>query len=229
MNNVPVITVDGPSGTGKGLLCGYLAGLLGWHWLDSGALYRVVAHLALTRGIALDDEEAVADIAAGLNVCFEQGRDESRVIVDGHHDVSRDIRTETCGNAASQAAAHPAVRAALLAKQRGFRRAPGLVADGRDMGTVVFPDAPLKLFLTASPEVRAHRRYKQLKEKGNSVNLPRLSAEIEERDARDAGRSISPLKPAPDAIVIDTSALKAEEVCARAAAEIKRAFGLPAR
>ena len=227
MAEVPVVTIDGPSGTGKGVLCGYLADWQGWHWLDSGALYRVVAHVALTRGVALDNGVALADIAASLNVSFQQGLEESRVILDGKLDISGAIRTETCGNAASQAAAHKAVRQALLERQHRFRQAPGLVADGRDMGTVVFPDARLKIFLTASPEVRAGRRYKQLKDKGNSVNLARLSAEIKERDARDAGRSISPLIPAADAIVIDTSELNIDEVCSRVAAEIKKVFRLP--
>ncbi|MBF8268865.1 MAG: Cytidylate kinase [Gammaproteobacteria bacterium] len=227
MPEIPVITIDGPSGTGKGVLCGYLADRLGWHRLDSGALYRVVAHVALSRGVALENDAELAQIASSLDVSFKQGRGESRVILDGNQDVSGAIRTETCGNTASQAAAHKAVRQALLQLQRQFRQMPGLVADGRDMGTVVFPDAGLKIFLTASPEVRADRRYKQLKDKGNSVNLARLSAEIKERDARDAGRSISPLIPAPDAIVIDTSELNIDEVCSRVAAEVEKVFRLP--
>ena len=221
------MTIDGPSGTGKGVLCGWLADRLGWHRLDSGALYRVVAHVALSRGVTLDKADELAKIAAGLVVSFKQDKGESRVILDDTLDITGAIRTETCGNAASQAAAHKAVRQALLERQRRFRQAPGLVADGRDMGTVVFPDARLKIFLTASAVVRADRRYKQLKEKGNSVNLARLSAKIEERDARDAGRSISPLMPAPDAIVIDTSKLNIDEVCGRAAAEVKNVYRVP--
>jgi len=227
MTDIPVLTVDGPSGTGKGALCGYLASRLGWHWLDSGALYRSIGYLATTRGVELDHDAELAAIAATLRVSFEPGNGgEQRVLLDGTLDITDAIRSETCGNAASRAAAHRAVRQVLLEQQRRFRRPPGLVADGRDMGTVVFPDAPLKIFLTASPEVRAGRRYKQLKDKGNSVNLPRLSAEIEERDARDAGRSVSPLIPAPDAIVIDTSALDIEQVCERVAAEVKKIFRL---
>ena len=227
MSEIPVVTIDGPSGTGKGVLGGYLANWLGWHSLDSGALYRVVAHVALTRGVSLDNTVELAEIAAHLDVRFEHREGQNRVILGGKDDISDAIRTETCGNAASQAAAHKAVRQALLEQQRRFRRMPGLVADGRDMGTVVFPDARLKIFLTASPEIRAGRRYKQLKDKGNSVNLARLSAEIKERDARDAQRSISPLLPAPDAIVIDTTDLNIDEVYGRVAAEVKNFFRLP--
>jgi cytidylate kinase len=226
MAEIPVVTVDGPGGTGKGVLCGHLAHWLGWHLLDSGALYRVVAYQAQQQHVALDDAEALARVAGSLDVRFEAGPGGIRVNLAGSGDISAAIRTESCGNAASQAAAHAAVRRSLLETQRCFRQPPGLIADGRDMGTVVFPDARLKIFLTASPEVRAARRYKQLKEKGNSVNLARLSADIEERDARDAGRSISPMMPAPDAIVIDTSELNAEAVCARVVVEVKKVFRL---
>ena len=227
MPDIPVVTVDGPSGTGKGTVAGFLAGWLGWHLLDSGALYRVVAHVALSRGTDLDNELELAEIASSLDVNFTRKDREIAVKLGGNVDISAAIRTETCGNAASRVAALPAVRQALLQRQRQFRQEPGLIADGRDMGTVIFPDARLKIFLTASPEERAQRRYKQLKDKGNSVNLARLSAEIQERDARDEGRDISPLIPAPDAIVIDTSELNADEVCTVVAGEVKKIFQLP--
>lgn len=224
MSDVPVITVDGPSGTGKGTICGYLATWLGWHLLDSGTLYRVVAHAASSHDITLDDEAGLAELAANLDVEFKQVDREITVILDGNNDITGAIRTETCGNAASRVAALKKVRQALLGRQRQFRRAPGLVADGRDMGTVIFPDAQLKIFLTASPEERAQRRYKQLKDKGNSVNLQRLSVEIRERDTRDEGRNVSPLIPAPDALVIDTSELNAGEVCLLVAREVQKKF-----
>ena len=227
MPDIPVVTVDGPSGTGKGTVAGFLAGWLGWHLLDSGALYRVVAHVALSRGTDLDNELELAEIASSLDVNFTRKDREIAVKLGGNVDISAAIRTETCGNAASRVAALPAVRQALLQRQRQFRQEPGLIADGRDMGTVIFPDARLKIFLTASPEERAQRRYKQLKDKGNSVNLARLSAEIQERDARDEGRDISPLIAAPDAIVIDTSELNADEVCTVVAGEVKKIFNLP--
>lgn len=227
MTDIPVVTVDGPSGTGKGTVAGYLAGRLGWHLLDSGALYRVVAHVARNRGTALDNEPELAEIASSLDVSFTREGREIAVILGGNCDISATIRTESCGNAASRVAALQGVRQALLQRQRQFRQLPGLVADGRDMGTVIFPDARLKIFLTASPEERARRRYKQLKDKGNSVNLARLSAEIQERDARDEGRDISPLIPAPDAIVIDTSELNVDEVCTVVAGEAKKIFKLP--
>ena len=225
MHEIPVVTIDGPSGTGKGTICGYLARWLGWHLLDSGALYRVVAYVAQTTQVGLDDAEGLARIAASLDVSFHVENDEIRAFLEnGRRDITPAIRTETCGNAASRVAACKPVREALLARQREFRQLPGLIADGRDMGTVIFPDAPLKIYLTADPEVRAMRRYKQLNEKGISVNLPRLSAEIRERDARDAGRDISPLKPAPDAIVIDTTQLDIDAVCQRVAGEIRKKF-----
>lgn len=218
-NAVPVLTIDGPSGSGKGTVSRILAGRLGWRLLDSGALYRLVALAAERHGVALDDEAALAALAAGLDVDFVvQGDDPTadRVLLEGR-DVGQALRTETCGNAASRLAVLPAVRAALLGRQRAFRLLPGLVADGRDMGSVVFPDAKPKIFLTASPQCRAERRYKQLIEKGLITNqsgatMPDLVAEIAERDARDSARSASPLRPAADAVVLDTSGLTIEAV-----------------
>lgn len=213
----PVVTVDGPGGTGKGTLCQSLAKHLGWHLLDSGALYRVVALDALQHEVALDDEQAVTALAARLDLRFEPPETDGEPIVPvlSGRDVGYAIRTEACGNAASRVAALPAVRAALLQRQRDFRRPPGLVADGRDMGTVVFPDAALKVFLTASPEARAERRYKQLKDKGMDGTLAGLLSEIAERDARDSQRAVSPLKPAPDAELIDTTQLGIDAVLHR--------------
>jgi cytidylate kinase len=208
---IPVVTVDGPSGTGKGTLCAWLAGLLGWHLLDSGALYRLVALRARDLGLALDDESPVADVAAHLPVAFEVVAGEFRPLLDGQ-DVSDRIRTEDAGTDASLVAALPAVRDALLTRQRDFREAPGLIADGRDMGTVIFPDATLKLFLTASPAVRAERRYKQLSDKGMGVNLSALLEDIRRRDQRDQQRATAPLQPAADAIILDTTSLGIAEV-----------------
>ena len=213
-NAVPVIAVDGPSGTGKGTLSLRIAQSLGWHFLDSGALYRVLAHYATLSGVPLDDEPAVARLARALPVAFAAGDGEPRVLLDGR-DVTAAIRTEEGGAAASVVAALPAVRAALLDRQRAFRAAPGLVADGRDMGTVVFPDAAFKLFLTASPEARAERRYKQLKGKGIDVNLAALLEDIRRRDQRDEQREVAPLQPAPDAEILDTTTLGIPEVEAR--------------
>jgi len=213
---IPVVTVDGPSGVGKGTISLLLTERLGWRFLDSGALYRLVALAAIRRGVALEAEQEVARLALELAVEFvPRGRDEPAILLDGQ-EVTSEIRTETAGGNASRVAAHPAVRAALLERQRAFRRPPGLVADGRDMGTVVFPDAPVKLFLTASAEIRARRRYNQLKDKGLDVSLFDLLTEIEGRDARDRGRSSSPLRPAEDAVVIDTSDLSIDEVFAKA-------------
>ncbi len=208
MNTIPVITVDGPSGTGKGTICSHLANWLDWNFLDSGALYRILAVAAAKHQLALDNEVDITLMAEALDVVFQRplsGNDVS-VVYEGD-DISQKIRTEECGNSASQIAVLPKVRSALLERQRQFRQAPGLVADGRDMGTVVFTDAPLKIYLIASAEERAKRRYKQLKQKGFSVNLPRLTADIAERDTRDSQRSTSPLKPADDAIVIDTTSM----------------------
>lgn len=207
----PVITVDGPSGTGKGTLCLQLAAQLGWHFLDSGVLYRLVGFLASKRGLALDDAAGITPLAAGLPVEFRPRADELEILLEGE-DVTEAVRNELIGDAASRVAAIPAVRDALLARQRAMRAAPGLVADGRDMGTVVFPDAPLKIFLTASAETRAERRYKQLKGKGNDVSLPALLEDIRARDERDATRAVAPLVPAPDAEILDTTLLGIAEV-----------------
>ncbi|MEQ8231041.1 MAG: (d)CMP kinase [Gammaproteobacteria bacterium] len=201
---VPVITIDGPSGTGKGTIARLLTAWLGWHLLDSGALYRLAGLAAEKHGLDLDDATAVAALARDLDIAFIEADGATRVRLAGR-DVSDTIRSEACGALASRVAAHPAVREALLARQRDFRRAPGLVADGRDMGTVVFPDATLKIFLTATPEERARRRYNQLIEKGMGVNLARLSRDIAERDRRDAERAVAPLRPAPDAVILDTT------------------------
>ena len=211
-NRPPVIAVDGPSGVGKGTLCQWLAVRLGFYLLDSGALYRLTALAALRRNLALEDEIAVAAVAAELDAAFApDAAGAVRVVLDGL-EVGAVLRSETTGNAASRVAALPAVRAALLQRQRDFRRFPGLIADGRDMGTVVFPDADLKLFLTASAEARAQRRYKQLIEKGMDANLAGLVEEIAERDARDAQRAVAPLKPAADAQVLDTTRMNIGEV-----------------
>lgn len=207
MNDVPVIAVDGPSGVGKGTLCRQLAQHLGWHLLDSGALYRLTALAAQKYAAALDDETALAAIAQTLNVQFSStDSGGERIELDGT-DVTLAVRSEHAGQAASQVAALPGVRTALLERQRAFRQPPGLIADGRDMGTVVFTDATLKIFLTASPEERAKRRYKQLIEKGISASLATLAQDIAERDTRDAQRAVAPLRPAADAIILDTDDL----------------------
>ncbi len=210
---IPVLTVDGPGGSGKGTVARIAAARLGWHFLDSGALYRLLALAAEKHGLPLDDESALSRLARALDVRFEGGDAESEpTVLLNEEDVSDAIRTEACGSNASRVAALPAVREALLARQRAFRQAPGLVADGRDMGTVVFPDAGSKVFLEASPEERANRRHKQLKEKGMDASLRDLVLEIAERDARDRARSVSPLRPADDALVIDTTQLSIEAV-----------------
>ncbi|MDA3913947.1 (d)CMP kinase [Oleiagrimonas sp.] len=213
---IPVLTIDGPSGSGKGTVSRIVAEQLGWHLLDSGALYRAVGFAASMADVDLADAEAVTRCAKATRITFKpspDGRD-TRVIVNGH-DASDEIRTETCGAAASAVAAIPAVREALVAKQLSFRKGPGLVADGRDMGTVIFPDAPFKVFLTASPAERAKRRHKQLKEKGLSVTISGLQREIEARDERDANRSVAPLKPAEGALRVDSTALPVEQVVAK--------------
>jgi cytidylate kinase len=205
---VPVIAIDGPSASGKGTIAKRVAAALGFHYLESGALYRVVALIALRQG--LQDEVAIAAAAAGMDVYF-QGDE----ILLEDEDVSLHIRHEEVGKRASDIAPMPGVRRALLERQRAFRRPPGLVADGRDMGTVVFPEAALKIFLTASPEVRAQRRYNQLIEKGIAANLGALSRDLAERDARDANRAVAPLAPAPDSQVLDSSSLSVETVADR--------------
>lgn len=215
MPRIPVLTIDGPSGSGKGTISRAVAERLGWHYLDSGALYRAVGLAAAWEGVDLSDAEAVAQCAARTEIRFEtEGAGEPHVIVNGK-DATRQLRMETAGAAASAIAAHPPVRAALVDLQHRFRRAPGLVADGRDMGTVIFPDAPYKVFLTASAEERAKRRHKQLKEKGVSVNLDSLLHEIAARDERDAGRAVAPLKPADDAVVVDSTGTPITEVIER--------------
>lgn len=200
--SVPVITIDGPTASGKGTIAANVARHLGWATLDSGALYRLTALGVLRSGCNAEDVHAVADVARTLDVAF-QG---DRILFQGE-DVSKKIRQEDIGNLASRLAVYPPVREALLQRQRDFRRPPGLVADGRDMGTIVFPDAPLKIFLVAAVEARAERRYKQLKEKGFSVNLSDLLDDMRARDARDSGRLSAPLVAAPDAITIDSSNL----------------------
>jgi cytidylate kinase len=213
--DVPVIAIDGPSGSGKGTVARLVARRLGWHLLDSGALYRLVAMAGANRGLAGDDEPGHAAVAAGLDARFESdAQGQERVLLDGR-DVTRDLRTEEAGAAASRVAAMPAVRSALLGRQRAFATAPGLVADGRDMGTVVFTGAPVKVYLTASADERALRRYKQLKEKGLPANLADLSQEILHRDRRDSTRPVAPLRPAPDAVVIDSTGIPVEEVVDR--------------
>ncbi|MEN8762717.1 MAG: (d)CMP kinase [Thiogranum sp.] len=203
---VPVITIDGPSGSGKGTVSRMLARELGFHFLDSGALYRLLAFAAQRRGIALDDEPALSALSVELDIRFPADGEGERVLLDGE-DVGAAIRTEAAGGGASRVAALPAVREALLDRQRRFRLIPGLVADGRDMGTVVFPDAEVKIFLTASAGERARRRCKQLKEKGMQVIYEDVLADIQVRDERDAGRSVAPLRPAQDADLVDTSEL----------------------
>ncbi|HEY6132046.1 MAG TPA: (d)CMP kinase [Halioglobus sp.] len=220
--NVPVITVDGPSGAGKGTISHMLAERLGWHLLDSGALYRIVGQACVIEGVSWSDHPAVTEVARHLDVTFSLAANGEILVAYKGLDVSADIRTESGGRGASTVAAIPSVREVLLHRQREFRQPPGLVADGRDMGTVVFRDAPLKFFLTASASERAERRYKQLIAKGESVSLPRLLEDIKERDARDRGRQISPLVPAEDAIVIDSSATPITAVFAQVMLEVEK-------
>jgi len=206
-----VITVDGPSGSGKGTLSQLLAKKIGYHLLDSGALYRLVALATLKQRIDIQDQQAVEKVAAQLDVHFDTAGDQTRVLLSSE-DVTNAIRSETISKSASVVAAYPGVRAALLKRQRDFRQLPGLVADGRDMGTTVFPDADLKIFLTASAEARAQRRYRQLTEKKETVDLEGLIKDIQERDERDSNRTVSPLKPAPDAVLLDSTQMTIQEV-----------------
>ena len=209
MNNpVPILAIDGPSGSGKGTLAAWMAAELGWHLLDSGALYRIVAAMAVRRRLDVDHEQIMCSLAESLNIAFPDGQ----VRVDDL-DLTDEIRTEDIGVLASRVAVLPALRAAILEMQRNFAQAPGLVADGRDMGTVVFPDAGLKIFLEASAEARAERRYNQLKNKGLSVSLRDLLEQIQERDARDRERATAPLQAAHDAMLIDSTQMTIQEVC----------------
>ncbi|MCQ4258369.1 (d)CMP kinase [Stutzerimonas stutzeri] len=218
---VPVITIDGPSGSGKGTVAALLAAKLGWNFLDSGALYRLLAFAARNHGVDLTNEEALKLLAAHLDVQFgaSKGGNGMQIVLEGE-DVTQAIRNEQVGAGASQVAALPVVREALLQRQKAFREPPGLVADGRDMGTVVFPDAPLKIFLTASAEERARRRYLQLKGKGDDVNLASLLDEIRARDERDTGREVAPLKPADDAVHLDSTNLSIEQVLGQILSEV---------
>ena len=230
----PVLTIDGPSGSGKGTIVQHVAKKLGWHVLDSGALYRLVGFGAQNNQLSFDNEDDIARYAANLDVEFKLVNVDStqsdggvsqelQIILEGQV-VGAELRTEATGNAASIVAAMPKVREALFQRQRDFRQAPGLVADGRDMGTTIFPDAKAKIFLTASAEERAQRRYKQLKSKGVDGNLAALLKDIEKRDERDSQRSASPLKPADDAVQIDTSDLSIEQVVEQVLAVCDKKF-----
>jgi 3-phosphoshikimate 1-carboxyvinyltransferase/cytidylate kinase len=223
MNGTPVIAIDGPSASGKGTVAQRVAERLQFHYLDSGALYRLVAYTAIQSEVDLTDETALSDIARDLDVVFTG----TRILLKGE-DVADAIRAEVCSNGASKVAAYPQVRASLLDRQRAFRQIPGLVADGRDMGSVVFPDAVLKIFLTADAETRAQRRYKQLMEKGIDANISTLLQDIRDRDARDINRSVAPLQQGTDAILLDTTSLNIaqavdavlrqyDEICAKSA------------
>ena len=216
----PVVTIDGPGGSGKGTLSSLVAAKLGWHLLDSGALYRIVAVSAQSQAIDLADENTLVAMVADLQIAFIG----DKVDVNGSDLSDIIIRTEETGVAASQVAALPGVRDAILALQKSFQRAPGLVADGRDMGTVVFPHSKAKIFLDASAEARADRRYKQLKNKGLSVNLRDLLEQIQERDARDRGRAVAPLKPAADALIIDSTQMTIEEVLEKIMTEVSKGY-----
>ena len=210
-SSIPVLTIDGPGGAGKGTISRLIAERLGWHLLDSGCLYRLTALAALRKNVALDDEAMLAQLAADLDVEFRVAGAVTEVLLEGD-EVGKEIRTEKVGDSASRVAALPNVRTALLQRQRDFRLAPGLVADGRDMGTVVFTDATLKIFLTASAEERARRRHLQLREAGVDASLSSLLREIQARDARDTQRSVAPLVAADDAIELDTTSLSIPEV-----------------
>jgi len=215
IEQIPIITIDGPSGAGKGTAARLVAEQLGWHLLDSGAIYRVLAVATLHHQLSIDDEDPLIPIAAHLDVQFEiTPEGEGKVILEGE-DVSKSIRTEEVGAIASKIAAFPRVREALLRRQRAFKVSPGLVADGRDMGTVVFVDAPVKVFLTASAEERAQRRFNQLKENGFDVKIGRLLDDIRQRDERDQTRTVAPLIPAEGALIVDSTDLSIDEVVAK--------------
>ncbi len=231
MSDTPVLTIDGPSGSGKGTISRRVASRLGWHLLDSGALYRLVALAGARAGLEPADEPGHAALAARMQVRFgEDPRGEEQIwLGEPAQDVTGAIRTEEAGQGASRVAAWPSVRAALLQRQQDFAQPPGLVADGRDMGTVVFPQAPVKIFLTASAEERARRRHKQLNDKGSGASLAALSLEIAERDRRDSTRAVAPLKPAADAVILDSTGLSIEAVVERVMAELAARGFAPAR
>jgi len=222
-NPIPVIAIDGPGGAGKGTICRQVASSLGWGLLDSGALYRLVGLDAVRRSIGLDDEQSLAELARELDIEFLLRNDDVQILLNAG-EVTEEIRTEAAGLAASQVAAKPAVRAALIERQRAFLRRPGLVADGRDMGSVVFPAAALKIFLTASVVERARRRYKQLKDKGIDVSLSALSRDMADRDRLDTDRNVAPLKACEDARILDTTSLSIEEVVAQVIEWAKEVF-----
>ena len=221
---VPVLAIDGPSGAGKGAVSAAIARRMGWNLLDSGAVYRALALASLERSVAAEDEDGLVALAAALQLDFVPGEDGIEAVLDGRP-VGEMLRGENVSLQASRIAAIPAVRAALLDLQRSARRPPGLVADGRDMGTIVFPDAELKIFLDASVEERAERRYKQLKAKGESVILSRLFRDMQERDRRDRERAVAPTVPAADAVVVDSTRLSLDQVIERVAELARQRFG----
>lgn len=225
-SSIPVLALDGPSGSGKGTVGQLLAQRLGWHFLDSGALYRIIGLLAQQQGVVLDDAPGLVRLAATLEIAFLPQDGAETIVMANGQAVQDALRTEVVAAAASKVAVVPALRQALLQTQRDCRRPPGLVADGRDMGTTVFPDATFKVFLAASPEIRAERRYKQLKEKGFDGSLARLLKEIQERDARDATRTVSPLRPADDAYELDTSSTRIPEVVDHVYAKLQERLAL---